>query len=404
LGHTGNYDGSADYSTDALFANDGWPTTIMSYFDQQESTYFADQGFSRVYLATPMIADIAAIQLLYGGSTTTRTGDTTYGFNSNAGRNSFDATLHPNVAYTVFDSGGTDTLNYSGFSANQIITLAAGSFSNVGGFTGNVSIAVGTTIENALGGGGYDVLRGNSANNMLTGGAGNDQLYGNGGNDVLVGGGGSDALTGGAGGDAFEGSASSLSGDTIFDFAADDLIIIADAQLATFSFSLSGSTLTYSGGSLTLHGVEGELVAEAADGGGVQLRLATPAGPNVTGTVGDDTLTGGTGDDTLDGFAGADTMYGELGNDTYIVDNVGDRAIESDRRDGPGEVLRLLRIGNERREADTNRDCGDQRHRECAHRRDHRQWRSEPAQRWGRQRRTKGPRRSRQAERWHGQR
>lgn len=40
------------------------------------------------------------------------------------------------------------------------------------------------------------------------------------------------------------------------------------------------------------------------------------------------TLTGLAGADYMDGGAGADTMTGGLGDDTYIVDNVGDKAVE----------------------------------------------------------------------------
>ncbi len=43
-------------------------------------------------------------------------------------------------------------------------------------------------------------------------------------------------------------------------------------RLADFTFSLTGNTLTYTGGSLTLHcAYHGTLVASAAAGGGVQL-------------------------------------------------------------------------------------------------------------------------------------
>ncbi len=271
LGHPAHYSLTPSYSTDALFANDGWPTTLMSYFTQQDSNYFADQGFSFAILATPMLADIAAMQLLYGLSTTTRSGNTIYGFNSNAGRESFNASLHGDIAFTIFDSGGIDTLDYSGFADNQLIDLEPGSFSNVGGLTGNLAIAAGTVIENAIGGTGADELRGNGAGNALSGGGGNDSLNG---------GAGADTLTGGGGGDSFVGTAAELSSDTISDFSVGDRIVITDASLATFSFALSGSTLTYSGGSLTLAGtISGTLVAAAAAGGGVQLTLSTEPPP-----------------------------------------------------------------------------------------------------------------------------
>ena len=85
LGHAGNYNETATYPYDALYRNDSWATSVMSYFTQTENDYFNGQGFSRLHLVTPMVADILAVQSLYGLSTTTRSGDTTYGFNSNAG-------------------------------------------------------------------------------------------------------------------------------------------------------------------------------------------------------------------------------------------------------------------------------------------------------------------------------
>lgn len=56
-----------------------------------------------------------------------------------------------------------------------------------------------------------------------------------------------------------------------------------------------------------------------------------PTLPTVTlrGTTSADTITGTTGIDVIDGLAGADTLQGGGGNDTYIVDNVGDRVVET---------------------------------------------------------------------------
>jgi peptidase M10/serralysin-like protein len=64
----------------------------------------------------------------------------------------------------------------SGYATNQLIDLRPGTFSDVGALTENVSIAVGTTIENAIGGGGNDTIYENSANNVIDGGAGTDTL------------------------------------------------------------------------------------------------------------------------------------------------------------------------------------------------------------------------------------
>ena len=265
LGHAGEYNGNATYSTDALFANDAWSTTVMSYFSQRENTYFSGQGFTRNFVMTPMDADVVAMQQLYGLSTTTRTGNTTYGFNSNADNSIYHADLYPNAAYTIFDSGGTNTLDYSGFSANQLINLNPETFSNIGGSVGNVTIARGTLIQNAIGGSGNDTIIGNSANDVLTGGPG------------------ADTLTGGTGNDIFSDTKSGHNGDTITDFHAGDTILFTDATLNNFTFSLSGHTLNYSGGSMTLTTLPtGTLDASAAPGGGVDLALA----PTVTFSVG----------------------------------------------------------------------------------------------------------------------
>jgi hypothetical protein len=255
LGHAGNYNETATYPYDALFQNDSWATSIMSYFDQNENTYFGGQEFSRLYALTPMQADIVAMQSLYGLSTTTRTGDTTYGYNSNAG-GVYVASTYPKAEFTIFDNGGNDTIDYSGASGTQKINLNPETFSNVNGYTGNLSIARGVVIENAIGGSGADTIIGNTADNLITGNAG------------------ADTLTGGAGNDTFRDTAAGLNGDTITDLSAGDRILISNATLAGFNFSLSGSTLTYTGGSLTLSSVPaGTIVAAAAASGGVQLSI-----------------------------------------------------------------------------------------------------------------------------------
>lgn len=273
LGHSGDYNNDARFPYDASFLNDAWSTTVMSYFDQRENTYFKGQGFTENFDTTPMVADILAMQQLYGLSTTTRAGDTTYSFGgSHSG------------AQCIFDSGGTDWLYATGYSGTQLINLNPGTFSNISGDVGNVSIALGTIIENAVGGAGADTILGNDANNYLEGGQGSDNINGGAGDDTLVGDGPSasvfsaDTLTGGAGKDTFLDSAAGHNGDTITDFSAGDKIVFTDATLAGFSFSLSGNTLTYSGGSLTLSNVPtGHLVASAAAGGGVQLMVSRHA-------------------------------------------------------------------------------------------------------------------------------
>jgi len=254
LGHAGDYNNTATFPYDAQFLNDSWATSVMSYFDQNENTYFNGLGFTRAIAVTPMAADILAMQQLYGLSTSTRAGDTTYGFNSNAGT-IYDAAQYPRVAYTIFDAGGNDTLDFSRSGASQLLNLNPETFSNVNGLLGNLTIARVTIIENAIGGSGSDTIIGNSANNVLTGNLG------------------SDALTGGGGNDIFRDTEAGHSGDTITDFSRGDAIQFTDGSLGSFSFNLSGHTLSYTGGSLTLGSIAGgHLLASVSSSGGVQLK------------------------------------------------------------------------------------------------------------------------------------
>lgn len=181
LGHTGPFDSSNGvYGLGNLFAIDSTEYSVMSYFSP------AGTGLgSAWYITTPQIADIVAIQNLYGSLVTAhaREGDTVYGFNSNAGYffdfNNFAAPFNNFAsvpAETIFDTGGIDTLDFSGYANNQVINLRAEAFSSVGGLTNNIGIARGVAIENAIGGPGNDTLIGNSGDNVLDGGLGTDSV------------------------------------------------------------------------------------------------------------------------------------------------------------------------------------------------------------------------------------
>lgn len=359
LGHAGNYNGEAVYSDDALFANDSWSTSLMSYFSQSENSYFANQGFTDNFVLTPMNGDIVAMQELYGLSTTTRTGNTTYGFHSNADRAVFDAAQYPDAAYTVFDSGGIDTLDYSGFSANAVINLNPETFSSVGGNVGNVSIAIGTTIENAIGGSGDDMLIGNAVNNVLSGGAGNDTVsYEAATSGVTVSlaissqqntkGAGSDTLTGferligSAFADTLTASSTTLSirggdGNDVLvssKAGASNLYLYGDGGDDVFRPGVNDhidggagfDTVDFTGATAGIHNLAfvsverliGSNFDDVLSGVAIQLGLA-----------GDDKLVGTSGNDSLDGGTGNDRMFGGGGDDIYYVDSYSDRVIEN---------------------------------------------------------------------------
>jgi serralysin len=222
LDHMGAYDGSGNWTPSSY--QDSTVYSIMSYFGPNwsagaGSVAWADWvGADGVLYSpqTPMLNDIYAIQRIYGTETTTRVGDTIYGFNSNitdATAAIYNFAQNKNPILTLFDSGGTDTLDLSGWNTPSVINLAPGSFSSCASMTNNIAIAYSCDIENAIGGGGADTISGNTLNNHLAGGAGDDTIYALSGNDVVIGGLGNDTIDGGDGTDYvhLEGTWDSLS-------------------------------------------------------------------------------------------------------------------------------------------------------------------------------------------------
>lgn len=221
LGHAGNYNGNATYGTDNTYDNDSWQASVMSYFDQRENTSI-DADFA--YVIGPQMADILAIQSLYGAAEA-NTGDTIYGTGGNSGTY-LDGVhdLSNPVTYTVFDTGGVDTFDFSHSSAHQVLDLRQESFSDLDGYDGNVGIARDTVIEHGRTGGGNDVITGNNAANELVSGAGADTVEGGDGADAIRGGSGSDSLTGGNGADLIEGG----TGDNLIDGGSGGDLLIGD--------------------------------------------------------------------------------------------------------------------------------------------------------------------------------
>lgn len=94
-------------------------------------------------------------------------------------------------------TGGNHTINASALGSDDRIDLSGLTPSVING--GTLTIASGTTIRNAFGGDGNDVLIANQAGGTLNGLGGNDTLTGGVGADELDGGSGSDLLAGGGG-------------------------------------------------------------------------------------------------------------------------------------------------------------------------------------------------------------
>ena len=308
--------GTITYTNDAVYFEDSRQYSVMSYFAETNTgADYRTGGGTKQYAAAPMLDDIAAAQRLYGANTTTRTGDTVYGFNSTAGQPWFSASTSSALIFAVWDAGGTDTLDFSGYAMAQVIDLRQGAYSSVGGLVGNIAIALGAVIENVVGGTGADAIRGNSAANRITGNGGNDTIDGGLGIDTVVFSGLRSAYTvtwAGQVGTVVGGGATvtltnveflAFSDTTIAAAPTGGITVAGDVTSETITGTAFADTIGGLGGDDTLNGLAGN---DYLDGGS--------GNDNISGGDGDDTLIGGLGDDALNGGNGWDIAdYGGAG-------------------------------------------------------------------------------------------
>ena len=176
--------------------------SLMSYTDISNDvfrtiTYGANGkpvfNYFDIVPETPMVLDIAVMQLLYGVNTSYKTGNDTYTFQTDKP-----------FLKTIWDAAGNDTISVANFTVGCKIDLTPGNYSDIRmysapnpvGYTGgtvptytgeqNLGIAFGAYIENAVGGAGDDILIGNSINNSFTGNGGNDRIDGGLGLDTAI--------------------------------------------------------------------------------------------------------------------------------------------------------------------------------------------------------------------------
>ncbi|AZV78704.1 hypothetical protein EBB79_13025 [Parasedimentitalea marina] len=358
LGNLGNYydDENSVYGANTTFTNDSWQTSVMSPFNQTENT---TTNASYAAIVSTMMADIVAIQNLYGapGSNSATAGNTIYGANSALGTymdQLFDLIAAGTtssvyggdpITFTIYDQGGTDTVDLSFSTTHDRVSLLGESFSNIGGLIGNVGIARGTVIENLLAGSGNDTLTGNSVGNQISGNGGNDVISGGNGNDTLSGGLGSDWIFGGFDDDSINGGdgLNHLFGGTGQD------TLIGGNQADRLIGEAGHDVLSGGNGNDTLNGNQN---ADRLYGGfDDDLLYGGDGTDRLFGGTGQDTLYGGSQGDILYGEWGHDVLSGEAGNDTLYGNQNADRlygGLGNDLLDGGDGLDRLFGgLGND---------------------------------------------------------
>lgn len=283
LGHPGPYNGTGVYGRDALYQNDTTLMSALSYFDPDMDFANLDVGEWGGWgePATPMPADILALEVLYGpvrvngGRTVYDESVFTTGILGQrltlAEAEAYDEAFH-DVLVTIKDDGGRDRIDLSAFRGpgyiDNVIDLTPGAVSTPAFYDGFrfrlhdttvIEDFVGTRYRDDVTGNDVaNVIRGMDRRDILHGAGGRDELFGNNGRDRLFGDDGRDTLKGGRHGDR-------------------------------------------------LHGGRD---ADRLDGGGGQDRLF--------GGLGNDRLSGGYGDDVLIGGRGDDRLHGGRGADRFV--------------------------------------------------------------------------------------
>lgn len=391
LGHQGHYNGNADFARDADFADDSRQLTVQSYFETDENP---NTNGSNANVISAQMVDIIAIQNLYGapGGSSVTAGRTIWGANTNLDGywSHLDAMLTgtripgiydgDDVTLTIYDRNGIDTLNLSTSTTDDTINLRGGTFSDVGGLTGNLAIARGTMIEFVTTGSGDDTVTGNNVTNrIITGdgddivhaergwdkvwtGNGNDRAFGGRGNDLMGGMDGFDTLSGGEGNDTLFGGGWA---DTVGGGNGDDLIrgdrgsdqLWGNNGKDTLDGGLHDDTVNGGsqadrvyggwGNDLVNGGWGNDIVAAgrgddlAYGGQGNDTVRGGDGKDRVFGDAGNDRLEAGAGNDTLWGGWGNDTVAGGTGADTFVFAARGGRDVITDFDAEQGDVLRL---------------------------------------------------------------
>jgi len=358
-GGTGNDTLTGDTGANVITGNDGDDTLIggagadslIGGAGLNTASYSTSGGGVAVNLSIVTVTTDAGVLVSAGaGKGNDAEGDTLSGIRNLIGSNSNDFLVASSLGSrldggtgndilvansgtdTLVGGGGEDTASYTLSNAAVSIDLLNGTAT--GGFAAGDTL---TAIQNLIGSGSADTLRGDTQANTINGGAGDDTIEGRGGADKLDGGDGNDTVSYQNSSDRVtvnltlagaQSSTGDANGDTLSNFEN----IIGSDYNDTLTGNATVNILTGGKGNDLLVGGAGadildggddiDTVSYAASTLGVTVNLGT--GTGIGGDAQDDTLisienvTGSNFADRLTGTSGANILNGGSGNDILV--------------------------------------------------------------------------------------
>jgi serralysin len=348
IGHTLGLSHYAILAVGGDPSHEGHDYSIMSYFAhplQEPPFYYSDLP------QTPMLADVAALQYMYGANFNTRPLDTVYSWSQTTGEffidgNGQGAPTDNTIYMTVWDGGGNDTYDFSNYTSDVRADLRPGEWSTPDDVPdgGNPNRSQLPVLDFIIGNEGSPFIfaRGSIANAFLfngdtrslienaNGGSGNDSLIGNQANNTLHGNGDDDTLFYTGGVDAFFGDAMGTNGDTA-DFSLSTRAVLINPVAAFRTVIINGQPIQVpltpgsvfadaSGNKYSATTLGGVALASLT---GIENLTGSRFGDTITGDTGNNTIKGGDGGDRIFYTGGLDDLNGEGGVDTIDFSRFG---------------------------------------------------------------------------------
>lgn len=339
LFHPGNYNSNNGTRTYDL---DSSQISMVSYYSPdgspfQPSVYLLDNpniDGSYIEAYTPMLADLYAIELIYGRENTldnVNVGDTIHKIPDDILNDPWGITI------TDLGEGETDVINLLNTTNDNILYLEPGYGSSLDGRDYNFFIYWDSKIENVIGSNQNDTVYGNELDNHISGAIGHDVIFGQGGSDTLYGDAGDDRLYGGIATDTnnngifgevyIDGNGNEVhetanlhysdtanAAVTIYGGSGNDYIVGARKQDTLYGGADNDTII----GSVAKDYIYGDDANSALEGN--DLLFGQGGGDFIYGGKGDDKINGGSGHDRLYGGNNTDVLMGESGNDKLYGD------------------------------------------------------------------------------------